>query len=72
MYTDFIAAMQAGMTCAPATLAQREGNWYLYNPTQPQLDDAPHVLVTENGMLMPLNHGGSLVLATFAFTGGNA
>ncbi|QNM95239.1 hypothetical protein [Chitinimonas koreensis] len=70
MYTDFFAALQAGIQAAPITVARQADGWYLYNPTTPPgEDDAPHVLVDLNGVLVPLNSGGSQVLCTLAMTG---
>jgi hypothetical protein len=73
MYQDFVTAIEAGIQYAPITLTEQGGCWYLYNPTTPDVgDDAPHLLVTETGTVMPLNARGSQVLQTFAFTGGHA
>ncbi|PHV11345.1 hypothetical protein [Chitinimonas sp. BJB300] len=73
MYNDFITALQAGIPLAPAIISRNEAGWYLYNPTMsPTEQDEPHVLIGENGVLMPLNRGGSELLCTLVFTGGNA
>ncbi|WP_269530855.1 hypothetical protein [Chitinimonas sp. BJYL2] len=73
MYADVVSAIQAGMTMAPAIVALGEEGWHLYNPTDtPDADAPPHVMVLENGTLLPLNPAGDQVLQTLVFTGGSA
>ncbi|WP_374353395.1 hypothetical protein [Chitinimonas sp.] len=73
MFPDFVSAVQAGVQFAPGIVAQHQEGWCLYNPTGTLADDAPpHILLTENGMLVPLNQGGAQVLCTYAITAGHA